>query len=201
MRVRHPPGRAGRPWLARRLEVARRGAELLDDKLRALLRERARLAPEVARARERWERLAREAERWQARAAVLAGERQLALAVPAEASVSVRWHTVLGVLCPAAADLRWRRACELPAGASAALHESAATHRLALQAAVELAVAQRALALVEADVRATSLRRNAIRRRWIPAHEQALADLTATLEELEREDAVRTRSILHRHAG
>ena len=41
MRVRHPPGRAGRPWLAHRLEVARRGAELLEEKQRALLRERA----------------------------------------------------------------------------------------------------------------------------------------------------------------
>jgi len=38
MPLRVPAGRAGRPWLARRLEVARRGAEVLDEKRQALLR-------------------------------------------------------------------------------------------------------------------------------------------------------------------
>ena len=41
MALRIPPGRAGRIWLVRRLEIARRGAELLDRKRQALLREQA----------------------------------------------------------------------------------------------------------------------------------------------------------------
>ena len=38
-----PPGRAGRLWLQRRLQVARRGADLLDRKLRLLADELGRL--------------------------------------------------------------------------------------------------------------------------------------------------------------
>ena len=199
MKVRHPPGRPGRPWLAHRLEVARRGAELLDDKQRALLRERARLQPEVAAARERWQRLAREAERWAIRAVMLGGERQISAAVaPARATVTLRWRTVLGVTCPAAADVRESPGDGLPAGAGAALIEAARAHRRATEAAAQLGVAERALDLIESDLRATALRRNAIRYRWIPAHEHALAALTAMLEELEREDGVRVRSIVRR---
>ena len=204
MNVRHPPGRAGRPWLVHRLEVAQRGAELLDDKHRALLRERARLQPEVARARERWERQARDAERWAIRAALLGGERQMAISAaiaPAHATVTVRWRTVLGVTCPADAEVQDVPGSELPPGASAALMEAAQAHRRAAEAAAQVGVAERALSLVESDLRSTSLRRNAIRHRWIPAHEQALAALTATLEELEREDGARVRSIVRRQGA
>lgn len=202
MKVRHPPGRAGRPWLVHRLQIARRGAELLDDKQRALLRERARLQPQVADARQRWERTAAEAERWLIRAALLGGERQMALpattAPAVRAVVTVRWHTVLGVTCPAEATVAGGADAVPAAGASAALIEAARAHRRAIEAAAALAAVARALALIEADLRATSLRRNAIRHRWIPAHEQALAALSATLEELEREDGARVRSIVAR---
>ena len=101
MKVRHPPGRAGRPWLAHRLAVARRGAELLAEKQRALLRERARLEPLLAQARSDWEQRAREAEPWLARAAMLGGERQLDFVPSALAEVTVGWRTILGVRCPA----------------------------------------------------------------------------------------------------
>jgi V/A-type H+-transporting ATPase subunit D len=196
--VRHPPGRAGRPWLARRLDVATRGAELLDDKQRALLRERARLVPAVAEAREQWRRLAGEAELWLVRAALLGGERQLALATPdddAPASVIVRWQTVLGVTCPVDAQVSGPPPGGAAIAGSAAIIEAAAAHRRALESAARAAVAIRALTLIETELRATSLRRNAIRHRWIPAHERALTDLDAALEESEREDAARVRSI------
>jgi V/A-type H+-transporting ATPase subunit D len=201
VKIRHPPGRAGRPWLAHRLDVAARGAELLDDKQRALLRERARLLPTVAQARERWERLAGEAETWHIRAALLGGERALALATPeadAPASVTVRWQTVLGVTCPVDAQIAGPPPGGAALGATAALIEAASAHRRALEAAAEVAVAERALTLIESELRATSLRRNAIRHRWIPAHQRALSDLDAALEELEREDATRVRSITGR---
>ncbi len=42
-------------------------------------------------------------------------------------------------------------------------------------------------------LRATTLRRNAIERRWIPAHEVAAAELALGLDELEREDGTRVR--------
>ena len=41
MPLRVPPGRAGRLWLVRRLEIARRGVNVLDQKRQALVREAA----------------------------------------------------------------------------------------------------------------------------------------------------------------
>ncbi len=199
MKVRHPPGRAGRPWLAHRLAVAQRGAELLDEKQRALARERRRLAPEVAAARAEWEDRAREAERWLARAVTLGGERQLALArlVPA-ADLTLRWHSIIGVTCPVEAVVGPPASPERElsaSGGSAALLEATAAHRRALAAAARLAVAEGALRRIEVELRATALRRNAIERRWIPAHADALAALELTLEELEREDGARVRRV------
>lgn len=109
MNVRHPPGRAGRPWLAHRLAVARRGAELVDSKHRALMTERHRLEPLVAEVRTVWEDAAREADCALVRAAVLGGERQVDLARRSAADhpggVTIRWRAVLGVTCPADADV------------------------------------------------------------------------------------------------
>ncbi|MGZ4201364.1 MAG: V-type ATP synthase subunit D [Thermoleophilaceae bacterium] len=195
MKVRHPPGRAGRPWLAHRLEVARRGAELLDEKFRALIHERSRLEPEVAEARGDWERRARAAELWLTRAAVLGGEHQLeaaaALAVPAD--VTVRWRVVLGVACPAETSVEPDAGA--PPGGSAALLSAVEAHRLALEAAVRVAAGEAALRRIDDELLATRLRRNAIERNWIPAHEAALSALELTLEELEREDGTRLRRV------
>lgn len=197
MKVRHPPGRAGRPWLQHRLELARRGAELLDEKFRALTRERQRLEPLVVDARSEWHRRAQEAGRWLTRALVLGGERQLSIVRPpaaAPADVEVHWRTILGVRLPTDARISTRPDPELSArGANAALLVAADAHRRALEAATRLAVLDGALHRVADELRATALRRNAVQRRWIPAHEAALATLEVTLEELEREDGIRVR--------
>jgi V/A-type H+-transporting ATPase subunit D len=196
MKVRHPPGRAGRPWLTHRLEVARRGAELLGEKQRALLRERARLEPLAEQARREWEQCAREAEQWLTRAAMLAGERQLGSVALPPAQLTLSWRTILGVSCPAVQLLELPGDREVvPAGASAAVYCAAAAHRRALHAAVQAAVTDSALGRIAADLRATTLRRFAIERRWIPAHERALAELELGLDEVEREDSARVRLI------
>jgi V/A-type H+-transporting ATPase subunit D len=179
------------------LAIARRGAELLDEKYRALLRERLRLRPLVAVARGDWDEQAREAERWLLRTALLGGERPLhlfrTLAGPT-AHVEVAWHRILGVSCPTEARLTSSPKPEQsPPSAGAAVICAAQAHRRALDAAVRLAVLQGALTRIETELRATALRRNAIERRWIPAHEAALAALEMTLEELEREDGARVR--------
>jgi V/A-type H+-transporting ATPase subunit D len=194
MKVRHPPGRAGRPWLARRLAIARRGAELLDDKYRALLREQRRLQPLATAARAEWERDAQDAERWLVRAAVLGGRRALTAATAAPLDVSVRWRTILGVACPVESAVAPFEPPDVSGrGGGAALVSAAVAHRRATEAAIRLAVAEGALRRVDAELRATVLRRNAIERRWIPAHEAALAQLELTLEELEREEGARVR--------
>lgn len=196
MRIRHPPGRAGRPWLAHRLEVARRGAELLDEKHRALSAERRRLEPRVADARRAWERSAAQAERALARAAVLGGERSLALVRAAPAEVTVQWRSILGVTCPVDAEVVSAASAPAELGGSAALLAAAAAHRRALEAAVRLGAIAAALARIDGELRATALRRNAIQHRWIPAHEAAIAQLALALEELEREDGTRVRWVM-----
>jgi V/A-type H+/Na+-transporting ATPase subunit D len=204
MKIRHPPGRAGRPWLVHRLEVSRRGAELLDEKFRALLRERTRLEPVATAARTEWERIAREAERWLARAAMMSGERQLSLSAAAArpAAVTVRWRAILGVTCPSEASVAPYREAELmELGGNAALLSAAMAHRRALGAAVQAAAAEEALRRVDAALHATRLRRNAIQRNWIPAHEKALHELELTLEELEREDGARLRRVTQPEGG
>jgi vacuolar-type H+-ATPase subunit D/Vma8 len=55
-----------------------------------------------------------------------------------------------------------------------------------------------ALRRIDAELRATRLRRNAIQRTWIPAHEEALRSLELTLEEQEREDGSRLRRVTQR---
>jgi V/A-type H+-transporting ATPase subunit D len=199
MKVRHPPGRAGRPWLVHRLEVARRGAELLQEKQRALLREGDRLRPLLAQAREDWQQRSGEAERWFVRAAMLGGERPLDFVPVAPgglARVTVSQRRILGVRCPAEAQLQLPGEHELvPAGASAALYCAAAAHRRALEAAVRVGVLECAFARIQADLRASTRRQVAIERRWIPAHERALAALELGLDEVELEDGARVRRI------
>ena len=73
MPLRAPSGRAGRPWLVRRLETARRGADVLDQKRRALLRLERRLDELAAATGDEWNTAARAADTWQRRALVVGG--------------------------------------------------------------------------------------------------------------------------------
>lgn len=200
MKVQHPPGRAGRPWLVHRLEVARRGAELLDEKQRALARERRRLQPLVEDARGAWRQAAREAQLWLRRAAVLDSRRALELlqeAAAPPAEVRIGWGRVLGTSVPAEARLSRAPQPERGApGGSAALIATAQAHRRALDAALRVAALEGALQRIEEELNLTALRRNAVERRWIPAHEEALSALELALEELEREDSARVRRLM-----
>lgn len=86
-----PPGRAGRLWLQRRLETARRGADLLDRKLRILQGEVGRLRESAAQTAAAWDHDQAEADQWLLRAALLNGQRairQSADGVPADVRIS-----------------------------------------------------------------------------------------------------------------
>lgn len=193
--VRHPPGRGGRLWLQRRLATARRGAELLDLKLRILRREELRFAALAERTGEQWDRQVAEAERWLLRAAAVAGERGVRPDALAEAaSVDVTWASVMGVRYPASASCR--PATPAPGGAvsaSAAVPLAAEAYRDALVAGVEHAVAAAAARVVAAEVTVTGGRLRAIEDRWVPELEAALHALELSLDELERGDGVRLR--------
>ncbi|HEY7199922.1 MAG TPA: V-type ATP synthase subunit D [Candidatus Dormibacteraeota bacterium] len=196
MPLRPPPGRSGRTWLTRRLEIASRAAGLLDRKRRALLAEERRLAAEAGRAAAEWERAARVAERWAIRAALLGGERQLRLVEahtrrPAEAEV--RWRTWMGVTFPEAATARAGEPGPSALGGTSALDAAAAGHAAAVEVGVRHAALSRALELVRAELAATTARQRALERRWVPLLTAALARLETALDEQEREDGVRSR--------
>ena len=205
VRLRTPPGRAGRPWLVHRLAVAERGARVLDDKRQALLRERATLAVLVEDTRLVWEDAVREAEAWHIRALLISGRRCLELAIfyvtePAE--VRLTWRRTAGVSLPSDAEVRIPTRPDVVApGGSSALPYAAAAYGRAVEAGARHAAARLALARVDAELAAAIRRLRALERRWIPAHEDALAALALALDETEREDAVRARWFAERGAA
>ncbi|MGZ4582706.1 MAG: V-type ATP synthase subunit D [Nocardioidaceae bacterium] len=193
--VRHPPGRSGRLWLRRRLATARRGADLLDRKLRILRAEEQRLAELARRTRAEWEESCREAERWLLRAAVSGGERALRPDPGADpAAVEVTWSSVMGTRYPASATCRVpAESPRSPVTATAAVPVTRAAYRTALQAAVAHATADAAARVVSAEVTTTRRRLRAVEHRWVPQLEAALAALEAALDENDSAEGVRLR--------
>ena len=190
-RLSVPPGRAGRLWLTRRLETARRGAGLLDRKLRILQGELDRRRAGAAETAARWESCQADADRWLLRASLLSGQRAIRLAGDTQpADVTVSYATTMGIRYPAQA------ACAIPVPATwdgPVLAQTRQAHRAALDAAVQHAAAAAALRILEDETAVTRYRLRAVRDRWIPRLEQALAEVTFEIEELERADAARLR--------
>ncbi|HUC22389.1 MAG TPA: V-type ATP synthase subunit D [Streptosporangiaceae bacterium] len=186
-----PPGRAGRIWLVRRLDTARRGADLLDRKLRILQRELSRLQVTAAGTAAEWDKCQAEARTWLLRAALLGGERAIQLADDDQAAdVRVSYATTMGIRHPQMAT------CTLPPTLtwdSPVLAGAREAHRAALEAAARHAAAAAAVRMVDDEVRTTRYRLRAVKDRWIPRLEQALAEVTFTIEELEHADAARLR--------
>lgn len=197
MALRIPPGRAGRIWLVGRLEIAHRGAELLDRKRQALLREQAVTRAELERARAAWLEAAAEAARWSARATVLDGPSrldQLSRHVDGRATLAVSWTNLMGARLPRAAEPSLPAVPALSAlGAGAATVLAAHAARRATIAAARYAIAERAEAELTHELGRAARRLRALERRWIPQHEQALARLDLVLDENQREQAGRAR--------
>jgi V/A-type H+-transporting ATPase subunit D len=201
--LRIPPGRAGRIWLVKRLEVARRGAEVLDRKRQALLREQRRVRAEAEQARVEWQKAAAQVALWSVRAEFLDGPGRLELLVrhvEGPAAIDVSWSNLMGALLPTAQTVV---VPDLPpvsafGGSSAAVFLARAS-REATHAAACAAAAERAEAELGAELRRTARRLRALRQRWIPQHETALAQLDLALDETQREEAVHSRWRTHRH--
>lgn len=190
-----PPGRAGQVWLQHRLGVAERGADLLEQKLRILHRESVRQRSRCERTRAALTAMCAEAETWLARAVLVAGEQGVRLAgAEAEAEVRIGWTHTMGATYPASGEVVVppRSSHALPV-ASAALDAARAAYRTVADAAVELAVAEAALRVVEAEEAVTRRRLRALTTRWIPRLTSVLDATRLSLEEQEHEDAVRRR--------
>lgn len=186
-----PPGRAGRLRLERRLQVARRGADLLDRKLRILQRELPILRADAERAARDWARCAADADQWLLRAALLGGQRAIRLASRgANTQVDVGYAVTVGVAHPAAVTCTFR-APESWTGPTLAAARQA--HQAALQAAARSGAASAALRIMEAEAATTRLRLRAVKDRWIPLLEQTRAELALAIDEQERADNARLR--------
>jgi len=209
MALRAPPGRAGRLWLVRRLEIARRGVEVLDQKRQTLLRERQRLSEALDDFARAWEQKARAAADWNDRALAIAGERRLQLAarhVADRCEVEVEWRNALGTVFPAGASVRPGLAADFVApdfvslGGGSAVALAARAHAGAVVAAADYAAARAAHDAIAAELTATTRRQRAIERRWIPEHEAALRRLELALDDREREDIARVRWAMRHQA-
>ena len=190
-RLAAPPGRAGRLWLAQRLAVAHRAADLLNRKLRVLAAELDRARAAAERTGREWDTACREAQRRLVHAVLLGGERAVRLAGGgADAQVTISYTVTMGVRH--AAEARYT-AGEPDGWDGAAVAGARQAHRAALAAAARHAAATAALAVIEAETTTTRNRLRAVRDRWIPGLSRALMEVELALEEMERDDAARLR--------
>jgi vacuolar-type H+-ATPase subunit D/Vma8 len=193
--MQHPPGRAGRLWLAERLETAARAADLLEQKEQVLIREQRRLLVLERATRAAWENAWRESQRWIGRVAVLRGRRAISLGAPRSfTTVELIWRNSMGASYPAEAS------CRLPdAGPVAEIAGTAAmggavhAHRKAVESAVQHAATGRATREVDRELRATRRRLRTLRHHWMPAIAEALHAVDIELEERERSDIAHAR--------
>ncbi len=202
MPPRIPPGRAGRTWLVERLQIARRGAELLDRKRQALLHEQARMRAEADAARDDWHDALAQAELWSARAKVLDGAGRLDVLsrhVRERATIELSWSNLMGAHLPSADRVTVPDPPALSAlGASSASVIAARACCEAARAAVRYAVAERAHVELSGELARATRRLRALQTRWIPQHEVALAELDLALDESQREQAARVRWLIRR---
>ncbi|MFF4948783.1 V-type ATP synthase subunit D [Streptomyces chattanoogensis] len=201
---RTPPSRATRLRLRHSLDVALRGADLLEQKLHILrTRHQILLQAELTSA-ERWHEQLRHAETWLLRGLLLGGEQALAAAAVGvgSADVTVDEASTMGVRFPSGTR------CLIPdrppisaAPGNTALVRAEAAYRDAVQAGAEYAAAQAASRIVNAELLRTRQRVRALRRHWIPRLEQTLARVDLALEQSEHEDAVRRQWAARQQAG
>ncbi|MEU1787298.1 V-type ATP synthase subunit D [Streptomyces sparsogenes] len=191
-----PPSRADRLRLRHSLDVALRGADLLERKLRILRsRHEELLRAEETRARA-WRDSVRAAETWLLRGLLLGGEHGLRTAAEGVGDAEVTWgeESTTGVRHPTLAACRVpERSPEASAPRNTALMHAEAAYREALRAGAECAAARTAARLVGDEVARTRRRVRALRRHWIPRLEESLARVVLALEQAEHEDAVRRR--------
>ncbi|MFF3127596.1 V-type ATP synthase subunit D [Streptomyces sp. NPDC057908] len=193
---RAPPGRAGRLRLRHSLDIAERGADLLEQKLRILHAEHQRLQRAEEAAARAWHERLREAETWLLRGLLLSGEGALEAAAEAldPTDIEAHWTSFMGVRYPTNVS------CTMPdrsptaaAPANTALVHAEAAYREALRAAAEHAAAAAAIRIIGAEVLSTRQRVRALQRHWIPNLREALTHTELALEQSEHEDAVRRR--------
>jgi V/A-type H+/Na+-transporting ATPase subunit D len=189
---RIPPGRAGRMWLRGRLDTATRGRDQLDRKLRILIADQERLQARKQERQDGWTSDYAVAQTWLLRVTLLGGQDAVRNATPVEAAdLQLSWTSTMGLTYPEGADLPDDPSRSV--SGNSAIVPAVAAFRAALLAAAQLAAAQEALRLVEAEVAVTRRRLRALDKRWLPWLRDRLAALELTLDQAEQEDGIRLR--------
>jgi V/A-type H+/Na+-transporting ATPase subunit D len=168
---------------------------MLDQKLRVLRGERQRYQDRERHTHTVWRDRQTEADRLLLHAVLLGGRAVLRAAGDQPAEVTVHWAVTVGVRHPESAELAvpdWDPPCS--AATVRARHAAAE----AAAAAVEHAVAARALREIETELHTTALRVRSLRRHWLPRLTDTLASVEFELEEQERAETVRRRWALVR---
>jgi vacuolar-type H+-ATPase subunit D/Vma8 len=174
---------------------------LLQRKRDVLRREELRLATLHDRTAADWERRFHEAERWMVRGLVLGGRQAVSQASLGDGGTraTVRWESSMGVTYPGevVTSLGPRPSLVGPA----ALGPATDAYRRATEAAVQHAASIAALTRVRAELDATNRRLRGIRDRLVPRLEETLRSLDLQLEEIEREEIMRTRWVPSGRSG
>ena len=185
-------GRAARAETERRLETARRGAELLDRKQQILRIAIGNRAERSEQSLQRFHEAAAGASLWLGRALALDGLGHIREAVPDTlAEAEIRWGGAMGISYPE--DAAVNLPAQMPSSGSSALAYAAAAHREALAAAVVHAADARSVLLLSRELAATRTRQRAVEHRWIPKLEAELERILRSLAEQELEESLRLR--------
>jgi len=198
MSAKAVPTRGNLVRLARSLELARKGHDLLEQKRQVLMME---LTATIAKARDLQKEVAAVFEEAYAalqRANVSLGiesVEEIAHAIPEEKNFTIRLHSVMGVEIPEVDPIEPKRG---PAfsfwDTSGSMDVAALAFRKVLAALARLAEVENAVYRLAVQIRRTHRRVNALEKVVIPTTLSTLASIASVLEEGEREDFVRMKT-------
>lgn len=190
--------RAARLRIQSRLGLATHASELLHSKEEALQRERDRLRGHADRTEADWHRRLHHAATWLLRARALGAGAELTTGrKPLEpATVDIDWQTSMGVTYPG--TVRTTPGSTPAFTSTAALTPTRDAYAAALDAATEHAAARAALHRVEAELADTRRRRRALEQHLVPRLQTELHRLDLTLDERDRDAALRTQLAIAR---
>jgi V/A-type H+-transporting ATPase subunit D len=197
-----PTNRAARLRLRARLDLTAHAVELLRNKEEALRREQTRLRAHSDRTEIDWQQRLAEARTWLLRARALGASSELARLVRPRrpATIEIAWQTSMGVTYPGAVDITPSPPPNLTS--TAALVPTADAYRAALEVAAQHAAASAAFRRVATELADTRRRRRALEYRLLPSLESQLHRLDLTLDERDRDTALRTQlAIRHTEAA
>ena len=187
----------------KKLELARSGYELLDKKRNILLRELLKFEKEAAELKKRTKDVYAAAYASLMRANVAGGQREeIIRSVPVDDSLKIRFRSLMGVEIPTVEYDGTTPALPpyVPQVADSYFDEAYVDFVRVKHLAAESARIENSVARLKEAVRVTVKRAEALKNVIIPEAERTVAEISAVLEEREREEFSRMKVIKNRKA-